>query len=151
MIRKLFLFSGGAFLVALVCLAGAAALVSDEVGTKGWNIGLIKDGDHVRIGKGEAGKPEPSTSKTIAWTGGDLLAVPPMSSIRRARPLRSPSPARSRSSTASLSIMAACRSPMAPNTAKASISPGARMASKPAPAIRARASPSPRRTSSASR
>lgn len=75
MIRKLFLFSGGAFLVALVCLAGAAALVSNEVGTKGWNIGLIKDGDHLRIGKGEAGKPEPSTSKTIAWTGGDLLAV----------------------------------------------------------------------------
>ena len=75
MIRKLFLFSGGAFLLALVCLAGAAALVSNEVGTKGWNIGLIKDGDHVRIGKGEAGKPEPSTSKTIAWTGGDLLAV----------------------------------------------------------------------------
>ncbi len=75
MIRKLFLFSGGAFILALVCLAGAAALVTNQIGTKGWNIGLIKDGDHIRIGKGEAGKPELSTSKTIAWTGGDLLAV----------------------------------------------------------------------------
>ena len=75
MIRKLFLFSAGAFVLSLVCLAGAAALVSNEVGTKGWNIGLITEGDRVRIGKGEAGKPEPSTSKTLAWTGGDLLAV----------------------------------------------------------------------------
>ena len=75
MIRKLFLFSGGAFLVALVCLAGAAALVSNQIGSTGWNIGLIKDGDHVRIGKGETAKPEPSTSKTLTWTGGDLLAV----------------------------------------------------------------------------
>jgi hypothetical protein len=75
MIRKLFLFSGGAFVLSLVCLAGAAALVTNEVGTKGWNVGVTTEGDHIRIGKGEAGKPEASTSKTLAWTGGDLLAV----------------------------------------------------------------------------
>ncbi|ESQ92379.1 GIN domain-containing protein [Asticcacaulis benevestitus] len=75
MIRKLFLFSGGAFVLSLVCLAGAAALVSNEVGTKGWNWGWIQDGDTVRFRNGPSAKPEPNTSKTLAWSGGDLLAV----------------------------------------------------------------------------
>lgn len=75
MIRKLFLFSGATFVISLVCLAGAAALISNEVGTTGWNWGWIKDGDSIRFRNGPAAKPEPTTNKTLAWTGGDLLAV----------------------------------------------------------------------------
>ncbi len=75
MIKNLLITAGGAFVVSLACLTGAAALVGHDIRTKGWDLNLVKVGDHVHIVKGEAAKPEQTTASSLAWPGGDHLDV----------------------------------------------------------------------------
>ncbi|MDV6332007.1 GIN domain-containing protein [Asticcacaulis sp. 201] len=75
MIRKLFLFSGVALIASLVCIAGAAALIRHQVDTTGWTWAMIKDGHHMRYTNGADAKVEPTVTRDLQWTGGDLLAV----------------------------------------------------------------------------
>jgi hypothetical protein len=74
MIKKLFITAGIATVVSIACMAGAFALAGNEIGTKGYSLSVIEDGDHIRFRKGEAAKPQPMATRTIAWTGGDLLS-----------------------------------------------------------------------------
>ena len=73
MIRKLLIVAAGGLVVSVACLAGATALVSHDLGAKGWNWSVVHDGDHVRFLKGAAAKPEPTLNKTLAWAGSDTL------------------------------------------------------------------------------
>jgi hypothetical protein len=74
MIKKLFITAGITAVVSVACLAGAFALGGQEIATKGWSLSVIEDGDHIRFRKGEAAKPAPVATRTIAWTGKDSLA-----------------------------------------------------------------------------
>lgn len=74
MIKKLFVIAGITTAVSVVCLAGAFALAGKEITTKGYSISVIEDGDHLRFRKGDAAKPAPQATRTIAWPGGDSLA-----------------------------------------------------------------------------
>lgn len=75
MIKKLFIVAGIATAVSAVCLVGAFALAGHEVGTKGWSLSIIDDDGLMRFRKNDASaKPAPMATRTIAWTGTDLLA-----------------------------------------------------------------------------
>ena len=75
MIKNLLITAGGAFVVSLACLSGAAALVGHDIRTKGYNLNLVQVGDHLRIVEGEAAKPEKTAANTLAWPGGNRLDV----------------------------------------------------------------------------
>jgi len=75
MIRKLFLFAGVSFVISIGCIAASAALVSQDLSAHGWNWSIQEDGDHIRFRKGDLVKPDPSVTKTLAWTGGNRLSV----------------------------------------------------------------------------
>ncbi|MDI7776316.1 DUF2807 domain-containing protein [Asticcacaulis sp. EMRT-3] len=83
MIRKLLIFSGVAGVLSLACLGGGAALVSQQVGTTGWNWDMFHEGHHFGFRKGYHNPSDAATnsisdapgSKTLTWTGGDHLAV----------------------------------------------------------------------------
>lgn len=75
MIKKLLLIAVGAFAVSAVCLTAAAALVGNDLRTKGWDLNLVKAGDNVHLVHGEAAKPEPAQTVSLAWSGGDRLAI----------------------------------------------------------------------------
>ncbi len=74
MIKKLFIIAGISTVVSVVALAGAAALAGREIGTKGYAVSLVKEGDGMRIRKGDKARVAPAT-KTIAWTGGDAMTL----------------------------------------------------------------------------
>lgn len=74
MIKKLFIVAGVSAVVSVICLTGAAALAGNEIGTKGWSVSVIEDGDHIRFRKGDAAKPQPAATRNLAWTGSDLLS-----------------------------------------------------------------------------
>jgi hypothetical protein len=74
MIKKLFVIAGITAGVSIVCLAGAFALAGQEITTKGYSISVVEDGDHIRFRKGDAAKPTPQVTRTIAWTGSDFLS-----------------------------------------------------------------------------
>ena len=75
MIKNLLITAAGALVVSAVCLAGAGALIGHDVRDKGWDLNLVKIGDHVHIVKGEAAKPEQVANTTLAWPGGDRLDI----------------------------------------------------------------------------
>ncbi len=75
MIKKLFITAGIGTLISIVALCAAAGLAGREIGTKGWALNLVKDGDHMRIRKGDASKLPVSATKTLPWTGGELLTI----------------------------------------------------------------------------
>ncbi len=75
MIKNLLITAGGAFVVSLACLTGAAALVGHDIRTKGWDLNLVKVGDHVHVVKGQAARPEKTITTALAWAGGNRLDV----------------------------------------------------------------------------
>ncbi len=75
MIKNLLITSAGAFVISVACLAGAAALVRHDLNGNGWDLSFTKVGDHVHMVKGEAAKPEQAGSATLAWPGGNRLAI----------------------------------------------------------------------------
>lgn len=75
MIRNLLVITGVGFLLALVGIGGAFALVGNDVRTHDWTWVVTDDepGDSgFRLERGEIG---PDITRTIAWAGGDRLAV----------------------------------------------------------------------------
>ncbi len=74
MIRKLFLFSGVSFIVALCCLGGAAAIVTSDLEAHDWTWSAIKDGHNIHFSRGIDTKPEANVSKQLAFTPADALA-----------------------------------------------------------------------------
>lgn len=75
MIRKLFIFSGISLAVSLFALAGAAALVRHDLSLHDWTWTTVEGDHHISFARGgPAPEPAPS-SKTLAWTGGDSLAI----------------------------------------------------------------------------
>ena len=75
MIKNLLITAAGAFVVSLACIGGAAALIRHDIATTGWNLNLVKIGDHVHVVKGEAARPEQVANATLAWPGGNHLDV----------------------------------------------------------------------------
>jgi hypothetical protein len=75
MIKKMLVTAAGAFAVSAVCLAAAAALVGNDLRTKGWDINLVKVGDDLHFVRGDAAKAEPTADATLPWPGGDRLAI----------------------------------------------------------------------------
>ncbi len=74
MIRNLLVFSGIATVLSVACLCGAAGVVSHDLGAHGWTWSMVKDGNHLHFQKAPAAA-DPSTTKTLAWTGGDTLIL----------------------------------------------------------------------------
>jgi len=76
MIRNLFILSGVSLAVSLFALAGAAALVRHDLSRHDWTW-TVEQTDHhnVHFVKGSPSTPPPPVSKTLAWTGGDSLAI----------------------------------------------------------------------------
>lgn len=75
MIRNLLVITGVGFLLALIGIGGAVALVGNDVRAHDWTWVVTDDapGDsNFRLEKGEV---QPDVSRTIAWEGGDRLAV----------------------------------------------------------------------------
>ena len=75
MIKTLLITAGVAAVAAAVCLTGAAALVGHDIRTNGWDLNLVKIGDHVRIVKGQATAPEQTANALLNWSGGDRLDI----------------------------------------------------------------------------
>ncbi len=75
MIKKLLIVAGGAAVVSAACLVSAAALIGHDLRTKEWNISMVKVGDHVHMVRGEAARPEQTTTQALTWPGGDRLAI----------------------------------------------------------------------------
>lgn len=74
MIRTLFIIAGAALVLAIASLGGAAALGGREMAREGWSW-TVHDGDRdIRIERMH-GDRSPDVSKTLAWTGGGLLAI----------------------------------------------------------------------------
>lgn len=75
MIRKLFIFAGGAFVLAIICIASCAAIVRNDLSNHNWTWSMVKDGDHMHFFKGPTAPPEPSITRTLAWSGDDTLVL----------------------------------------------------------------------------
>ena len=75
MIKTLLTTAGVAAVISAVCLTGTAALVGHDVRTNGWDLNLVKIGDHVRMVKGQASQPEQTANALLNWSGGDRLDV----------------------------------------------------------------------------
>lgn len=78
MIRTLFIIAGGATVLALGSLAGAAALGGGDLARNGysWTFTEERDSDRIRIARGEPGRDRgPRVSRTESFTGGDRLIL----------------------------------------------------------------------------
>ena len=75
MIRKLLIVSAAGAALSVACITAATALVSHDLGDHGWNWTFTRSGDHIRFVKGTPGPVPAEASKSLAWTGGDLLSV----------------------------------------------------------------------------
>ena len=75
MIRNLLVITGVGFLLALVGIGGAVALVGNDVRNHDWTWVVTDDGPGDSSFRLEKGVVQPDISRTIAWTGGDRLAI----------------------------------------------------------------------------
>ena len=77
MIRTLFIIAGGATVLAVGSLAGAAALGGSDLARNGgtWTLTETASDDGFRIRRGEAADPGPVVTRTEAFTGGDRLIL----------------------------------------------------------------------------
>jgi hypothetical protein len=85
MIRTFLLIAGASFVLAVACLAGAAALGGHDIVSKGWPKGWVvdfDDGDHGGHWRHwQEGPPGPpgadgaTATREIAWGGGDELDI----------------------------------------------------------------------------
>ncbi|MFN3668923.1 MAG: GIN domain-containing protein [Brevundimonas sp.] len=75
MIRNLLVITGVGFVLALVGIGGAVALVGNDVQRHDW-IWVATEGpmgdDSIRFERGEV---DPEVTRTLAWTGGDRLSL----------------------------------------------------------------------------
>ena len=73
MIRSLFIIAGASLVLAIVCLAGAAAVGGQEIARDGWKI----SGDEWSLAEGDfnwESSDENIVTREIAWEGGEALA-----------------------------------------------------------------------------
>ena len=75
MIRKLLIVSAAGAAISIACLAAAVALGIQDLGAHGWDWTFSETGNHIRLVKGVPGPAPADASKTLPWTGGDLLSV----------------------------------------------------------------------------
>jgi len=75
MIRNLLVITGVGFLLALVGIGGAFALVGNDVRTHDWTWVVTDDAPGDSSFRLERGEVRPDISRTIAWSGGDHLAI----------------------------------------------------------------------------
>lgn len=77
MIRTLFIIAGGATVLAIGSLAGAAALGGSDIARNGgtWTFTESDTGDGINIRRGEAADVGPTITRTEAFTGGDRLIL----------------------------------------------------------------------------
>jgi hypothetical protein len=75
MIRNLLVITGVGFLLALVGIGGAVALVGNDVRTHDWTWVVTDDAPGDSSFRLEKGEVSPDISRTIAWAGGDRLAI----------------------------------------------------------------------------
>ncbi len=75
MIKNLLITAGIAGIVSIACLSGAGALVGHDIRTNGWDLNLVKIGDHVRIVKGQPAQPDQTANSSLDWPGGDRLDI----------------------------------------------------------------------------
>ncbi|WP_420471274.1 GIN domain-containing protein [Brevundimonas sp. FT23042] len=75
MMRNLLVITGVGFLLALVGLGGAVALVGNDVRKHDWTWVVTDDGPGDSSFRFERGPVQPNIDRTLDWTGGDSLAV----------------------------------------------------------------------------
>lgn len=75
MMRNLLVITGIGFLLSLLGLGGAAALVGNDVRKHDWTWVVTDDGPGDSSFRFERGQVQPDISKTIAWSGGDSLSI----------------------------------------------------------------------------
>lgn len=75
MIRKLFIIAGAGFVLSVVCLSAAAALLSRDMAAKGWTWDQFEKGHFARQWDGDPVSDEPQAIQNLTWTGGDRLAI----------------------------------------------------------------------------
>lgn len=79
MIRVLIIIAAASFVLAVACLAGAAALGGREIAEHGWSFPAnihVRDGDEeVEISLGDGARDEPSVTRDLAWSGGPELRI----------------------------------------------------------------------------
>ena len=79
MIRTLFIIAGAALVLCLVTMGGALALGGHDLQRHGWAWTIKnRDGETIRFERVKNAGTEdlgPFTTRTLAWTGGDTLAV----------------------------------------------------------------------------
>lgn len=76
MIRTLFIIAGAALVLATASIGGAMALGGRDLARNGW-VWTIHDGDDTVRFERQRGAPadEPTTTRTLAWTGSDRLIL----------------------------------------------------------------------------
>ena len=76
MIRNLLVITGVGFVLALVGIGGAFALVGNDIRTHDWTwVVTDDDGPGKSDFRLERGEVQPDVTRTIEWSGGDRLAV----------------------------------------------------------------------------
>lgn len=75
MIRNLLVITGVGFLLALVGIGGSIALVGNDVRAHDWTWVVTDDATGDSSFRLEKGEVQPDVARTIAWAGGDRLAV----------------------------------------------------------------------------
>jgi len=75
MIRTLFIIAGGALVLCLACLGGAAALGGRDLAANDWTwVVGERQGDNENL-HFERGQASPNVTRTVAWTGGQALTI----------------------------------------------------------------------------
>ncbi|MFC7377150.1 GIN domain-containing protein [Brevundimonas sp. GCM10030266] len=75
MMRNLLIITGVGFVLSLVGLGGAAALVGNDVRKHDWTWVVTDDGPGDSSFRFERGQAQPDISRTIEWAGGDSLSI----------------------------------------------------------------------------
>lgn len=103
MIRTLLIITGASLVLCIAAISGAAAIGGNEIARNGWEW-TFREGDEPHTVVFDRREEGPAVSRTLAWTG----ATPSRSksratsSMSRATPRPSSSPARGPRSSASI-------------------------------------------------
>lgn len=75
MIRTLFIVAGGALVLSIACIAGAAALGGRDLAANDWTWIVSNDGHDDSNLHFRRGRVAPDVTRTLAWAGGKSLTV----------------------------------------------------------------------------
>lgn len=75
MIRKLFIIAGAGFILSLVCLAGTAVLVRDDLKGEGFTFTNREMDGPWHISRSVKTSPQPQITKTLEFKPADLLGI----------------------------------------------------------------------------